>query len=155
VKDFLHILFGLDVYDDMTPITVGCDWGNQLAEFDILNTLIFIDIPLTCEMTLPYNGKDISILKFDFLAKGHLKPKILQLMGGQHIYFDVDEIQILDYIDNQPGEVIDRYIIQRISAMTKKVMPEDFTFFDNRLDAMTNIKIDYRDHYVTFSGELI
>jgi len=106
-------------------------------------------------MTLPYNGKDLSILKFDFLAKAHLRPKILQLMGGQHIYFDVDEIEILDYIDNQPGEVIDRYMIQRISAMAKRVLPEDFTFFDNRLDAMTNIKIDYRDHYVTFSGELI
>jgi len=53
----------------------------------------------------------VSILEFDFKLKAHGSPKVLQLLGGQHIMFEVNNFEVYDYIDNLPGEVVDRYMI--------------------------------------------
>lgn len=83
VRDFLHVLFGLDVYDDETPITVSCDWGKGLADFDIIQNDLFIDLPLHCNMTLQnMKFETVQVLSFDFQLKAHLKPEVLQLLGG-------------------------------------------------------------------------
>jgi len=78
VRDFLHILFGLDVYDDETPITVNCDWGKDLADFDILGNDLFIELPIHCNMTLQnMKFETVQILEFDFKLKAHGNPAVL------------------------------------------------------------------------------
>lgn len=133
-----------------------CDWGKQLAYFDILGNDVFMDIPLACNMTLQnMKFETIKVLEFEFTLTAHGKPRVLQLLGGQHLYFDLEKYQIKEYVDNLPGEVVDRYMISRILALSKRVLPEEFTFFDSRLDALTNIEIGYRDHFIFFSGSLV
>lgn len=91
-----------------------------------------MELPLKCNMTLlNIRSETVDILDFEFTLKVSGTPKVMQLLGGQHIYFNLKDFEIKDYIDNLPGEVVDRYMISRIEALSKKILPEDITFFDN------------------------
>lgn len=83
-----------------------------------------MDLPLACSLSLQnIKSEEVEILGFDFKLKVTGKPKVLQLFGGQHIYFDLMDFEIVDYIDTLPGDVIDRYMVSRLLAVAKKVLP--------------------------------
>lgn len=67
----------------------------------------------------------------------------MKLMGGQYINFGLVGAEVLSYDDDQPGNVIDKYMIERIRGAAHYVAPQEITFFDRRLDIMEHIKIGF------------
>ena len=151
VKDFIHIVFGLDKYDDYQELGIACDWGKSDSMVNITVHGLEGNVPLDCKLFVDQTIPKV-LLNFNFTLQVTSTPTILELIGGQYIHFSLKGVKVMNYDDDQPGNVIDKYMMERIKGACHYVAPADIIFFDKRLDTMQHVKIGFEDHYVKFTG---
>lgn len=111
MKDFLHIIFGIENLDDDQPLGITCNWGETDSMVNITVNGLEGNVPFKCNLYTD-SLKPQNLLIFTFTLKVTSKPMLLKLMGGTYINFGLVSVEVTEYDDNQPGNVIDKYMIK-------------------------------------------
>lgn len=154
VKDWFHIIFGMDDLDENQSLGLTCNWGAKDSLVNITVAGLEGNIALKCNLYTD-SIKPQNLLNFWFTLQVVSKPTLMKLVGGTYIKFGLVGVQVTEYEDDQPGNVVDKYMISRIIAAAQQLAPQEIPFFDKRLDTMEHITLGFEDHYIKFSGDLL
>lgn len=111
VRDFVHIVFATKKFDDNQGLAVACQWGDKDTMVNITTKGLEGNVPIKCSMSTDQAIKPTGLLDFSFTLRVYSKPLLLRLSGGTYINFGLTDVEVLEYEDNQPGNVIDHYMI--------------------------------------------
>ena len=99
VKDWFHIIFGMDDLDENQSLGLTCNWGTKDSLVNITVAGLEGNIALKCNLYTD-SIKPRNLLNFEFTLQVITRPTLMKLMGGTYINFGLVGVNVTDYNDD-------------------------------------------------------